>query len=291
MPSVSGEKVVLRILERAAEFVSLRQVGMNETMYGKFRPYVDRPNGIILVTGPTGSGKTTTLYAALLEVNRENKNVVTIEDPVEYNIENITQVQVNLPANITFANAIRAFLRQDPDVILVGEIRDNETAEAAIQASLTGHIVLSTLHTNDAPTAVSRLIEMDIEPFLLSSSLLVVLGQRLVRKVCPTCKHEVQADEGLKKIFAESGFTLNSYMKGEGCPECFGIGYRGRVGIFEMLTVNDDIRRLINRNAAANEIRDEARKTGFTTMFEYGMSLITQGITTPEELLSVTHAD
>ena len=290
MPSVNGEKVVLRILERASEFVSLAQV-MDKSMYGHFRPNLDKPNGIILVTGPTGSGKTTTLYASLLSVNRESKNVVTIEDPVEYNIDNITQVQVNLPANITFANAIRAFLRQDPDVILVGEIRDNETAEAAIQASLTGHLVLSTLHTNDAPTAVSRLIEMDVEPFLLSSSLLVVLGQRLVRKVCPICGERVEADATIKKIFKEAGSEISTYMKGKGCDQCFNTGYRGRIGIFEMLTVNDDIRRLINRNAASHEIKAEARKHGFTTMFEYGVELIKQGITTPEELLSVTHAE
>jgi general secretion pathway protein E len=288
MPSVNGEKAVLRILERSSGFATLEQAGLSGRLYDIYRPYLDKPNGIILVTGPTGSGKTTTLYASLLGINRENKNILTVEDPVEYHIDNITQVQVNLPAEITFANAIRAFLRQDPDVILVGEIRDSETAEAAVQASLTGHLVLSTLHTNDAPTAVSRLTEMGIEPFLLSSSLLMVAGQRLVRRVCPLCGEEVAADKTVKKIFAQAGVTIDTYRKGMGCENCFQTGYRGRVGIFELLEINDDIRRLINKNASAFEIRDEARKFGFKTMFEHGLSLVEEGITTPEELLSVT---
>jgi general secretion pathway protein E len=291
MPSVNGEKAVLRILERSTEFSTLQQAGLTDELHDRYRPYLERPNGIILVTGPTGSGKTTTLYASLLTMNRENKNILTVEDPVEYHIENITQVQVNLPADITFANAIRAFLRQDPDVILVGEIRDTETAEAAVQASLTGHLVLSTLHTNDAPTAVSRLIEMGVEPFLLSSSLLMVVGQRLVRKVCPNCGKRVKADETIRAIFAKAGHKIASYMKGTGCENCFHTGYRGRIGIFELLDINDDIRRLINRNASAFEIRDEARKFGFTTMFEHGVSLIRKSVTTPEELLSVTKAE
>ncbi len=288
MPSVNGEKAVLRILERSTEFATLNQVGLEGELYQIYRPYLDRPNGIILVTGPTGSGKTTTLYASLLAMNRENKNVLTVEDPVEYHIDNITQVQVNPAANITFANAIRAFLRQDPDVILVGEIRDNVTAEAAVQASLTGHLVLSTLHTNDAPTAVSRLIEMDVEPFLLSSSLLMVMGQRLVRKVCPHCKKEVTADDVVRKAFADAGYSITTYLKGSGCDQCFNTGYRGRIGIFELLVINDSIRRLINRSASAFEIKEEARKFGFKTMFEHGIELIAKGITTPEELLSVT---
>jgi general secretion pathway protein E len=291
MPSVNGEKIVLRILERSTEFATLAQVGMEGHLLDLYKPYLDRPNGIILVTGPTGSGKTTTLYASLLAMNRENKNVVTVEDPVEYHIDNITQVQVNPPANITFANAIRAFLRQDPDIILVGEIRDTVTAEAAVQASLTGHLVLSTLHTNDAPTAVSRLIEMDVEPFLISSSLLLVIGQRLVRKVCPQCRTEVQTDPTIRKIFNEAGFDLPSYIKGSGCENCFQTGYRGRIGIFEMLSINDDIRRLVNRSASAFEIREEARKHGYVTMFEHGVEIISKGLTTPEELLSVTRSE
>lgn len=291
MPSINGEKAVLRILERSSDFVSLKQIGLDGDLYDKFRPYLDRPNGIILVTGPTGSGKTTTLYASLLAMNRENKNVVTIEDPVEYHIDNVTQVQMNAAVNLTFAAAIKTFLRQDPDIILVGEVRDNETAEAAIQASLTGHLVLSTLHTNDSPTAIARLIEMEVEPFLISSSLLIVIGQRLVRRVCPECSQTVAADDFIKSTFSRAGIVVDTYLKGKGCPHCFNTGYRGRVGVFEMLEITDDIRKLVNKRASAFEIREAARKNGFKTMFEYGAELVSKGITTPEEVLSVTRVE
>lgn len=291
MPSINGEKAVLRILERSSDFVSLQQIGLDGQLYDRFRPYLDRPNGIILVTGPTGSGKTTTLYASLLAMNRENKNVVTIEDPVEYHIDNVTQVQMNPAVNLTFAAAIKTFLRQDPDIILVGEVRDNETAESAIQASLTGHLVLSTLHTNDSPTAIARLIEMEVEPFLISSSLLLVIGQRLVRKICPECCTIVKAEEFITNTFKKAGLDLHEYKKGKGCPHCFNTGYRGRIGVFELLEINDDLRRLINIRASAFEIREEARKNGFKTMFEYGAELVSKGITTPEEVLSVTRVE
>lgn len=291
MPSINGEKAVLRILERSSDFTSLKQIGLDGELFDKFAPFLERPNGIILVTGPTGSGKTTTLYASLLAMNRENKNVVTIEDPVEYHIDNVTQVQMNPAVNLTFANAIKTFLRQDPDIILVGEIRDNETAEAAIQASLTGHLVLSTLHTNDSPTAIARLVEMDVEPFLISSSLLIVIGQRLVRKICPHCVEKVQSDTLIRDIFKKAGTDIEYYMKGKGCPNCFGTGYRGRIGVFEMLEITDDLRRMINRKASAFEMREEARKKGFKTMFEYGAELVQKGITTPEEVLAVTRVE
>ncbi len=291
MPSINGEKAVLRILERSSDFVSLQQIGLDGKLYDRFRPYLDRPNGIILVTGPTGSGKTTTLYASLLAMNRENKNVVTIEDPVEYHIDNVTQVQMNPAVNLTFAAAIKTFLRQDPDIILVGEVRDNETAESAIQASLTGHLVLSTLHTNDSPTAIARLIEMEVEPFLISSSLLLVIGQRLVRKICPECSEIVKADDFITKTFQKASIDLKEYKKGKGCPNCFNTGYRGRIGVFEILEITDDLRRLINIRASAFEIREEARKNGFKTMFEYGAELVLKGITTPEEVLSVTRVE
>lgn len=291
MPSINGEKAVLRILERSSDFTSLKQIGLDGALYDKFRPYLDRPNGIILVTGPTGSGKTTTLYASLLAMNRENKNVVTIEDPVEYHIDNVTQVQMNAAVNLTFASAIKTFLRQDPDIILVGEIRDNETAEAAIQASLTGHLVLSTLHTNDSPSAIARLIEMEVEPFLISSSLLIVIGQRLVRKVCPHCAKTISADDVIRDTFKKAGINITEYQKGSGCPHCFNTGYRGRIGVFEMLEITDEIRRLINKRASAFEIRDAARKNGFKTMLEYGAGLVFKGITTPEEILSVTRVE
>ncbi len=291
MPSVNGEKAVLRILERSSDFVSLQQIGLDGELYKTFRPYLDRPNGIILVTGPTGSGKTTTLYASLLAMNRTNKNVVTIEDPVEYHVDNVTQVQMNASVGLTFANAIKTFLRQDPDIILVGEVRDNETAESAVQASLTGHLVLSTLHTNDSPTAIARLIEMDVEPFLISSSLLIVIGQRLVRRICPECAKTVPADRLITKIFNDAGINITEYTKGSGCENCFNTGYRGRIGVFEMLEITDDIRHLINRRASAFEIRAEARKKGFKTMLEYGAELVMRGVTTPEEVLAVTRVE
>ncbi len=291
MPSINGEKAVLRILERSSDFTSLQQIGLDGELYNKFSPYLERPNGIILVTGPTGSGKTTTLYASLLAMNRDNKNVVTIEDPVEYHIDNVTQVQMNPAVNLTFAQAIKTFLRQDPDIILVGEIRDNETAEAAIQASLTGHLVLSTLHTNDSPTAIARLIEMEVEPFLISSSLAVVIGQRLVRKICPNCQEEVEADDYIKSTYAKAGYNITKYLKGKGCPNCFNTGYRGRIGIFEMLEITDTLRSLINKRASSYDIKEAARKEGFMTMFEYGASLVAKGITTPSEVLSVTKVD
>ena len=291
MPSINGEKAVLRILERSSDFTSLQQIGLDGELYERFRPYLDRPNGIILVTGPTGSGKTTTLYASLLAMNRDNKNVVTIEDPVEYHIDNVTQVQMNPAVNLTFAQAIKTFLRQDPDIILVGEIRDNETAEAAIQASLTGHLVLSTLHTNDSPTAIARLIEMEVEPFLISSSLAIVIGQRLVRKICPHCQEEVVADDFIKSTFSKAGISIDKYMAGKGCPNCFNTGYRGRIGIFEMLEITDSLRVLINKRASSYDIKEAARKEGFRTMFEYGATLVEKGITTPSEVLSVTKVD
>lgn len=291
MPSINGEKAVLRILERSSDFTSLQQIGLDGELFEKFAPFLERPNGIVLVTGPTGSGKTTTLYASLLAMNRENKNVVTIEDPVEYHIDNVTQVQMNPAVNLTFANAIKTFLRQDPDIILVGEIRDNETAEAAIQASLTGHLVLSTLHTNDSPTAIARLVEMEVEPFLISSSLLIVIGQRLVRKICPHCAEQVKSDKFIRDLFKKAGADIEYYKKGKGCANCFDTGYRGRIGVFEMLEITDDLRRMINRKASAFEMRDEARKKGFKTMFEYGAELVMKGVTTPEEVLAVTRVE
>jgi general secretion pathway protein E len=285
VPSITGEKGVLRILERSKSLITLEKVGMNKKQVDLYKKYIKSPNGIILVTGPTGSGKTTTLYASLLEIAREDINIMTVEDPVEYHLENITQVQVNPAVNITFANAIRSFLRQDPDVMLVGEIRDEETAEAAIQASLTGHLVLSTLHTNDAPGAVARLIDMDIEPFLISSTLMLVVAQRLVRKVCENCSEWVEPDELVKEMLSKYNIKLDKIRLGKGCNECFGSGYKGRIGIFEILEINDDIRKLINKKASADIIRSEATKKGFKTMFEYGFELVEQGITTPEEII------
>lgn len=291
VPSVTGEKSVLRILERSKGMATLEKVGMTGENLEIYRAALKRPNGIILVTGPTGSGKTTTLYASLLELVSDDTNIMTIEDPVEYQMERITQVQVNAAVNITFANAIRSFLRQDPDIILVGEIRDEETAQAAVQASLTGHLVLSTLHTNDAPTAIARLIDMNVEPFLISSSLLCSMGQRLVRKICPNCKVEVSSDDYVMKYFSNEGFKLKKHFKGEGCENCFGSGYKGRTGIFEIMTINDPLRKLINDRASSTEIMKEAKKHGYKRMFDYGYELVKEGVTTPWELISVTRID
>ncbi len=291
IPSIYGEKVVLRILEKSKNLLSLNTVGMPEHWIKRFEQHISKPNGIILVTGPTGSGKTTTLYAALLAMNRQERNILTIEDPVEYDVDGITQVQVNNTVGLNFASAIRSFLRQDPDVILVGEIRDDETAKTAVQASLTGHLVLSTLHTNDAPSAVARLVEMDIEPFLLSSSITLVVAQRLVRKNCPNCVETVAIDEDLHAILEKEGIVLTEYKRGKGCKECFDTGYKGRLAIFEFLEVNDAIRRLINREASAFEIREAAKESGFQSMFQSGMDLVKQGITTPEEILATTRID
>jgi len=291
IPSIYGEKVVLRILEKSKNLLSLDSVGMSEEWVKRFEEHINKPNGIILVTGPTGSGKTTTLYAALLAMNRQERNILTIEDPVEYDVDGITQVQVNKTVGLDFASAIRSFLRQDPDVILVGEIRDDETAKTAVQASLTGHLVLSTLHTNDAPSAVARLVEMDIEPFLISSSLSLVAAQRLVRKNCPHCSETVKVDDDLGSILENEGISLSEYKKGKGCQECFDTGYKGRLAIFEFLEINDSIRKLINRQSAAYDIRETAKKSGFKSMFYSGMELVKKGITTPEEILATTRIE
>jgi len=288
IPSTKGEKVVLRVLEKTKGLITLDNLGIPENFAEKYKQYIKKPNGIILVTGPTGSGKTTTLYASLMELDREIKNIVTIEDPVEYQIEKITQVQVNPVVNLNFASAIRSFLRQDPDVILVGEIRDEETAKTAVQASLTGHLVLSTLHTNNAPTAVARLIDMGVEPFLVASSLLLVVGQRLVRKVCEHCKEEKIVDDTEKKLFGNLSVDFEKYYVGKGCNECMGTGYKGRIAIYEFLEIDDEIRRLITIKANSKDIEKEARKKGYKSLVEEGMRLIKEGKTTIQEVLAVT---
>ncbi len=288
IPTSVGEKVVLRLLQRSEAILNLSALGLDEKRMSVLKRLLRSPNGIILVTGPTGSGKTTTLYASIYEIRDESINIVTIEDPIEYRIDGIAQVQVNTAIGVTFAQAIRSFLRQDPDVILVGEIRDEETAEAAIQASLTGHLVLTTLHTSDAPTAVARLVDMNIEPFLISSSLLLVIGQRLVRKICPKCKKMIHVEEELGHLFAQRGVRLKSYYKGQGCEECLGTGYKGRTGIFEFLVIDDDIRKLIMKKPSSAQIKALARQKGMKSMFVHGLELIKKGITTPEEVITAT---
>ena len=288
VPTLSGEKAVLRILDRSKNILSLPELGLEDSDLVKFRTAIGVPYGIILVTGPTGSGKTTTLYAALSELVRDERNIMTVEDPVEYHLEGVNQVQVNRAAGVTFANSIRAFLRQDPDIILVGEIRDQETASTAIQASLTGHLVLSTLHTNDAPTAIARLLEMGMEPFLVSSSLTLTMGQRLVRVNCPDCSHEVEVEQATCELLGESGRHRMTQVKGRGCPACFSTGYKGRRGIFELMPVDEALRTLIIQKASVDEFRAYRQEMGLRTMWEHGLDLVSRGITTYEEILRVT---
>ena len=263
LPSAHGERAVLRLLDKSESKLSLESVGMRGDVLRRFEGLITQPHGIVLVTGPTGSGKTTTLYAALQRLDSAHSNIMTVEDPIEYELPGIGQTQVNAKIDLTFAKALRAILRQDPDVIMIGEIRDFETAQIAIQASLTGHLVLATLHTNDAATAVTRLTDMGVEPFLLSSSLLGVLAQRLVRKVCVSCH-------------------------GQGCDRCGHTGYQGRTGVFELLVADDGLRALVHERAAEAQIREAALASGMTLMRDDGERLVAEGITTREEVLRVT---
>jgi general secretion pathway protein E len=296
MPTLNGEKAVLRILDRSKNILPLSELGLEPEAVATITRMIAAPHGIILVTGPTGSGKTTTLYAALRELIRESRNIMTVEDPVEYHLPGVNQVQVNRTAGVTFATAIRGFLRQDPDIILVGEIRDQETASTAVQASLTGHLVLATLHTNDAPTAVTRLLEMGVEPFLLASSLHLVIGQRLVRLNCPVCSRpENHLDaplSGRPGVEPDGQHDIDmgpsSRFRGDGCEACRHSGYRGRQGIFELMPVNEDLRSLIVQKASVEQLRSHLRGVGFRTMYAHGRRLVAQGKTTMEELLRVT---
>ena len=263
LPSAHGERAVLRLLDKSQNKLTLEAVGMQGAVLTQLEHLIAQPHGIVLVTGPTGSGKTTTLYAALSRLDAQSSNIMTVEDPIEYELSGIGQTQVNPKIDLTFAKALRAILRQDPDVIMIGEIRDFETAQIAIQASLTGHLVLATLHTNDAASAVTRLIDMGVEPFLLSSSLLGVMAQRLVRKLCPVCQ-------------------------GKGCADCSQTGYQGRTGIFELLSTDDSLRALIHNRASEAKIRDAALQTGMVLMRDDGERLVQSGVTSREELVRVT---
>ncbi|EYC51062.1 secretion system protein E [Hylemonella gracilis str. Niagara R] len=291
LPSAHGERAVLRLLDKSGSQLTLESVGMEGETLTRFEHLVAQPHGIILVTGPTGSGKTTTLYAALQRLDAKRGNIMTVEDPIEYELPGIGQTQVNARIDLTFAKALRAILRQDPDVIMIGEIRDFETAQIAIQASLTGHLVLATLHTNDAPSAVTRLTDMGVEPFLLSSSLLGVLAQRLVRKVCVECQGTGLIPAlGADAHAQPSGGTHHVLGSGDmvGCPACAHSGYAGRTGIFELLTADDTLRALIHRQAAEAELREHALRNGMTPMRVDGQRLVDRGVTTMEELLRVT---
>ncbi len=287
VPTVFGERAVLRLLDKSGGVLTLKELGLDEEQLKKVERLASKPHGIVLVTGPTGAGKSTTLYAMLLKIKNPKRNIITIEDPVEYQIKGIGQIQVNPKVGLTFASGLRAVLRQDPDVIMVGEIRDRETAEIAVQAALTGHLVLSTLHTNDAPSAVTRLADMEIEPFLIASTLEGVISQRLVRKICPHCKAAYKpSEEELKELGLDPKRDYTFY-RGEGCEHCLGTGYKGRTGIFEVLELDEELKKLITKTQDANEIRKAARKKGFKTMLEDGIGKILKGITTSSEVLAV----
>ncbi|WP_035587019.1 type IV-A pilus assembly ATPase PilB [Hippea jasoniae] len=290
LPTVFGEKVVMRILDRSSVRVELEQLGFERNDLKRYMDAIHKPYGMILVTGPTGSGKTTTLYASLNKINREDVNIMTAEDPVEYNIEGINQVHVREDIGLTFASALRSFLRQDPDVIMVGEIRDSETAEIAIRAALTGHLVFSTLHTNDAPSTVMRLADMGVERYLIASSLILVLAQRLVRKICPYCKTQLDIPPAaLEEIgFSKEEAKTVKVFKGKGCDNCNDTGYKGRIALYEVMPVSDTIRRMILEGASVEELRNQAIKEGMSTLRTSGLKKIKEGVTTIEEVMNVT---
>ena len=290
IPTAFGERVVLRLLDKTNVLLKLSDLGMSEQRLKIFNELITSAHGIILVTGPTGSGKTTTLYAALSSLNNPDINIITIEDPVEYRIEGIGQIQVNPKIDITFANGLRSIVRQDPDVILVGEIRDLETAEIAIQAALTGHLVFSTLHTNDSASAVTRLIDMGIEPFLVTSSVIGILAQRLVRNVCNECKEEyIPDEESLENIGITPEMSSGKKIyKGKGCQECLNTGYKGRTGIFEFMILDDAIKSLILKTSDSNAIKKKAVNQGMGTLRQDGALKVLNGITTVEEILRIT---
>jgi len=313
-PTIYGEKIVLRLLDKERVIVGLEQLGFSPSALAIFKKSIQRPNGIVLVTGPTGSGKTTTLYSTLASVNSAEKNIMTLEDPVEYEIPEIHQSQINPKAGLTFASGLRAMLRQDPDIILVGEMRDAETVDVAIRAALTGHLVFSTLHTNDAVGAIPRLLDMEVNPSLMASTFVAIIGQRLVRKVCPHCKEVTMPDESLLQlvglsrskqedrstfeVFHQADRQLASVVRdkqeitfyhGKGCMRCFQTGYRGRIGIFEVLSMSPEIAQMIAQRSSAQAILQKAREEGMTTMMEDGLEKTGQGVTTLDEVIRVAY--
>jgi general secretion pathway protein E len=289
IPSAFGEQVVMRLLDRGAALLGLDSIGMAPAFEGKIVSLITRPQGVFLVTGPTGSGKTTTLYAMLQHINTPEKNILTVEDPVEYILEGIGQIQINPKIQLDFAKALRSFLRQDPDVIMVGEVRDEETARIAIQAALTGHLVFSTLHTNDSASALTRLVDMGIEPYLLTSSVTAILAQRLVRRVCPHCREIYKPTDFERRLLDEyTNGSGNSVYKGRGCPECLNTGFLGRIGIFELLTLNSKIRHMVQEKASSEEIKAEAIKDGMLTLRQDGISRALAGDTSLSEIMRVT---
>jgi general secretion pathway protein E len=292
VPTAFGERLVLRLLDKTSTLFKLEDIGFASDMFDTYSRLIRRSHGIILVTGPTGSGKTTTLYATLQRINAPAVNIITVEDPIEYQLNGIGQIQVNPKIDLTFANGLRSILRQDPDIIMVGEIRDRETAEIAIQASLTGHLVFSTLHTNDAASAVTRLLDMGIEPFLISSSVLAMMAQRLVRLLCRVCREPMQPTA---EALHDLGLTADAYerqgeqmYRANGCDACHGTGYRGRTGIYELLVLDDTVRDLVMQHANASMIKNAALARGMRTLLQDGVRRVLQGYTTAEEVLRVT---
>jgi len=290
LPTMFGESVVMRVLDRTNVALDLTNIGMREDELDQFRQLIHKPNGIVVVTGPTGSGKTTTLYGALSELNTVDSKILTAEDPVEYDIDGLMQVQINEGVGLTFARALRSFLRQDPDIILVGETRDLETAKIAVEASLTGHLVFTTLHTNDAPSAFARLLDLGLESFLVTATLEGVRAQRLVRKICDRCREPYEPSEGelMQLDLLPKDLEGRQLYRGKGCEFCNGTGYKGRQGIFEILVLDDELRELIGQNASTQMLRDEARKRGMQTLRQSGLQALYDGVTTIEQVAQET---
>jgi type IV pilus assembly protein PilB len=287
LPTVYGEKIVIRLLDRSSFMTTKGNLGMTPKNMEMYNKIIMNPNGIILVTGPTGSGKSTTLYATLIELNKENRNIITVEDPVEYKMHGVNQVQVNLKAGLTFANGLRSILRQDPDIIMIGEIRDSETAEIAVRAAITGHLVLSTVHTNDAASTLTRLVDMGIEPYLVSNSLVGVISQRLVRKICKNCKEPYQLNDNEAEFFPHiNGETI---YHGKGCNLCNHTGYKGRIAVHEVMRVTKEIREMINNGKSVDNIRDLAYRTGTDSLKDNCRILVLEGITTVEEMIKISY--
>jgi len=293
IPTTHGESVVMRILDKSSLALGLPQLGFFSDDQELFEQMIGLPDGILLVTGPTGSGKTTTLYACLNTINRPDRKIITVEDPVEYQMSGINQVQVNADIGMTFPAALRSILRQAPNIIMIGEIRDAETANIAINASLTGHLVFSTLHTNDAPSAVARLVDIGVQPFLVSSSVRAILAQRLVRKLCPECKqpHELTPDEMLALRLDATQMGDANIMRAVGCDACRHLGYKGRMGLFEIFRIDDEVRMMVNEHASTLQLRKRARELGMRTLREDGVRKVLAGATTAEEVISITMGD
>jgi type IV pilus assembly protein PilB len=286
VPAKFGEKIVMRVLDRTGSLLPLDKLILHAPTVEKFRWMINQPYGIIYVTGPTGSGKTTTLYSSLAEINSQEINISTVEDPIEYDLPGLCQVQTHKDIGLDFARILRAFLRQDPDVILVGETRDQETAKIAVEAALTGHLVFTTLHTNDAPSAFTRLEEMGIEPFLMANSTVGIIAQRLARRVCQKCKKPAEVDDVTLSFFGYTRDSAPPFFKGEGCDQCSNTGYRGRVGIFEIMQMNDEIRRAVAGGAKTDTIRELSIKGGMKTLKSYAMMMMADGLTSVEEVLT-----